>query len=342
MEEKILAFQPNHKVVPESYILPPSTRPNDDVTAPACDLIPVIDVDETVDRGHIVQSILAASQEIGIFQLINHGIPEKLMKEVMEVAAEFFELPTEEKSKFCGGDEVDVSRMSCKLSTSLDYENEEVHFWRDVLRLLCHPVGTHVQSWPQKPARYREVVGEYARKVRELSLWVLEMLSEGLGLELGYFGDGLAQVQMMSINNYPPCPNPRLTLGVPKHSDASLLTVLLQGKVNGLQVLLKDGKWVGVQPLPNALVVNIGNVLQVISNGRLKSAVHRVVTNRELARTTVVCFTNPTIDCLIEPAKALIDERHPQMYRASIYKDIRDATVADAHTGKEPLDFFKI
>ncbi|CAN1305783.1 Hyoscyamine 6-dioxygenase [Linum perenne] len=315
MEEKILAFQPNHKVVPESYILPPSTRPNDDVTAPACDLIPVIDVDETVDRGHIVQSILAASQEIGIFQLINHGIPEKLMKEVMEVAAEFFELPTEEKSKFCGGDEVDVSRMSCKLSTSLDYENEEVHFWRDVLRLLCHPVGTHVQSWPQKPARYREVVGEYARKVRELSLWVLEMLSEGLGLELGYFGDGLAQVQMMSINNYPPCPNPRLTLGVPKHSDASLLTVLLQGKVNGLQV---------------------------ISNGRLKSAVHRVVTNRELARTTVVCFTNPTIDCLIEPAKALIDERHPQMYRASIYKDIRDATVADAHTGKEPLDFFKI
>ncbi|CAN1143623.1 Protein DMR6-LIKE OXYGENASE 1 [Linum perenne] len=133
------------------------------------------------------------------------------MKEVMEVSAEFFELPTEEKSKFCD----------------------------------------------------REVVGEYARKVRELSLWVLEMLSEGLGLELGYFGEGLAQVQMMSVNNYPPCPNPRLTLGVPKHSDASLLTVLLQGKVNGLQVLLKDGKWVGVQPLPNALVVNIGNVLQV-------------------------------------------------------------------------------
>ncbi|CAN1143624.1 Hyoscyamine 6-dioxygenase [Linum perenne] len=244
------------------------------------------------------------------------------MKEVMEVSAEFFELPTEEKSKFCGGDEVDVSRMSCKLSTSLDYENEEVHFWRDVLRLLCHPIETHAQ----------EVVGEYARKVRELSLWVLEMLSEGLGLELGYFGEGLAQVQMMSVNNYPPCPNPRLTLGVPKHS----------GKVNGLQVLLKDGKWVGVQPLPNALVVNIGNVLQVISNGRLKSAVHRVVTNRELARTTVVCFTNPTIDCLIEPAKALIDETHPQLYRASIYKDIRDATVADAHTGKEPLDFFKI
>ncbi|CAN1804523.1 Flavanone 3-dioxygenase 2 [Linum perenne] len=181
----------------------------------------------------------------------------------MEVAAEFFELPTEEKSKFCGGDEVDVSRMSCKLSTSLDYENEEVHFWRDVLRLLCHPVGTHIDV----VLFDREVVGEYARKVRELSLWVLEMLSEGLGLELGYFGDGLAQVQMMSINNYPPCPNPRLTLGVPKHSDASLLTVLLQGKVNGLQVLLKDGKWVGVQPLPNALVVNIGNVLQVtISN----------------------------------------------------------------------------
>ncbi|CAN1143621.1 Flavanone 3-dioxygenase 2 [Linum perenne] len=164
------------------------------------------------------------------------------MKEVMEVSAEFFELPTEEKSKFCGGDEVDVSRMSCKLSTT---------------RVCSHMRSIDVVLFD------REVVGEYARKVRELSLWVLEMLSEGLGLELGYFGEGLAQVQMMSVNNYPPCPNPRLTLGVPKHSDASLLTVLLQGKVNGLQVLLKDGKWVGVQPLPNALVVNIGNVLQV-------------------------------------------------------------------------------
>ncbi|CAN0880544.1 Flavanone 3-dioxygenase 2 [Linum grandiflorum] len=343
--EKILAFQPKHNFVPESYILPPSTRPRLNISSPPSHLIPVIDVGQHMDRARIVKSVLEASQEFGFFQLINHGIPDELMKEVMEVAVEFFELPREEKSRFCeGGGEDEVSRMSCKLATSLDYEKEQVHFWRDVLRLLCHPIQTHLHSWPHNPPRYREVVGEYVRRVRELSMWVLETISEGLGLQFGYFGnDQLTQVQMMSVNNYPPCPNPSLTLGVPKHSDASLLTVLLQGKVDGLQVLLKDGQWLGVQPIPNALVVNIGNVLQVISNGRLRSAIHRVVTNKELARTTVVYFTNPTNDCWIEPAKALIDdETHPQIYRGSIYKDIRDATVAGAHTGQDPLDFFKI
>lgn len=111
----------------------------------------------------------------------------------------------------------------------------------------------------------RDVVGKYSLEVRKLSLRMLELIREGLGLEPGYFGEELTGTQLLSINHYPPCPDPGLTLGLPKHADPNLLTVLLQGSVCGLQVL-KNGQWLGVEPLPHAFVVNIGHQLQVTVN----------------------------------------------------------------------------
>ena len=109
---------------------------------------------------------------------------------------------------------------------------------------------------------FREVVGSYSAELRKLSLWLLGLICEGLGLECGYFRDEFSQVQLMAINHYPPCPDPFLTLGLPKHSDLNLITLLLQGEVHGLQVF-EDRQWLAVEPLPNAFVVNIGHMLQL-------------------------------------------------------------------------------
>ena len=108
-----------------------------------------------------------------------------------------------------------------------------------------------------------EVIGSYSVEVRKLSLYLLDLISKGLGLEPGYFLDAteLTEVQTMSIGHYPPCPDPSLTLGLPKHSDINLITLVLQ-EMEGLQVL-KDGQWLAIKPLPNAFVVNIGHTLQV-------------------------------------------------------------------------------
>lgn len=96
----------------------------------------------------------------------------------------------------------------------------------------------------------------------KLSLWLLDLICEGLGFEARYFEDHeLIQVELMYINHYPPCPDPSLTLGLPKHSDPNLITLLLQGKVSGLQIL-RDGQWLGVEPNTNAFVVNVGHTLQ--------------------------------------------------------------------------------
>lgn len=87
------------------------------------------------------------------------------------------------------------------------------------------------------------------------------MICEGLGIELGYFGDELSEKQALVVNHLPPCPDPSLVQGVRKHTDPNLLT-LLQQEVYGLQIF-HDGKWVGVEPIPHAFVINISDQLQV-------------------------------------------------------------------------------
>lgn len=115
------------------------------------------------------------------------------------------------------------------------------------------------------PLFNRDVIRTFSVEGKKLGLTILELLTEGLGLESGYFKKDLSEAMLLVANHYPPCPDPSLTLGLPKHSDPNLITILLQGHTFGLQVF-KDGQWIGVQPLPNALVVNIGHQLRVHTN----------------------------------------------------------------------------
>lgn len=110
----------------------------------------------------------------------------------------------------------------------------------------------------------REIVSNYCMEVRQLGYRLEELISESLGLEKDCVKNVLGeQGQHMAVNYYPPCPEPELTYGLPGHTDPNALTILLQDlHVAGLQVL-KDGKWVAVNPHPNAFVINLGDQLQV-------------------------------------------------------------------------------
>ncbi|XP_059660366.1 protein DOWNY MILDEW RESISTANCE 6-like isoform X2 [Cornus florida] len=259
--EKLVSNWYSVQSLPETYVFPPDQRPGK-LIVPLCKTIPVIDLGkaEDHDQSDIVQQILNASQEFGFFQVINHGVSENLVDDTVSLFKEFFNMPDEDKASVYSED----SNKSCKLFTSsLNYANEEFHLWRDNLRHPCHPLEEWMQFWPEKPTRYREVVGTYSAEVRELSLRILQLICEGLGLEQGYFRDELAKCQLLSVNHYPPCPDPSLTLGLHKHCDPNLITILHQGDVCGLQVI-KDGQWIGIEPLPNAFVVNIGYQLQTL------------------------------------------------------------------------------
>ncbi|KAM0972620.1 hypothetical protein ACFX13_016313 [Malus domestica] len=326
--EKLISRRYKERPMPEGYIFPPDVRPGKLAVVPLCNnTIPVIDLG--LDGGgaaqacDIVGQILEASQEFGFFQVIKHGISENLLKETVGLLKELFqELPDEDIASLYSDD----PNKSCRLFTSTsggNFDAEPVHFWRDSLKHPCHPLSQECnQLWPEKPTRYRDVVGECSTQVRELAWKILELMSQGLGLGPGYFRGEVSQEMLLSANYYPPCPEPSLTLGLPKHGDPNLITILLQGDdhVSGLQVL-KDGEWISVVPFPHALVVNVGYQLQVISNGKLKSAEHRVVTNSSAARISAGFFVMPSHDCLIEPAATLINASNPQLYKGFPYKD---------------------
>ncbi|GFZ13545.1 hypothetical protein Acr_23g0019300 [Actinidia rufa] len=302
--------------VPESYILPPDRRPS---VVPPCKTIPVIDLQGlNQDPADLIQQIIKASQEYGFFQLTNHGVSEELMQDVLVVGKEFYDLPVKEKERFYSED----PNQNCRLKSSVNYDKEEVHFWRESFRHPCHPLEDYIHEWPQNPTRYREVFGSYSIEVRKLGLLLLDLICEGLGLEHGYFGGELSQGLLMSINHYPMCPDPSLVLGLPKHGDPYLLTLLNQGHVGWASSLERR---------------------TIISNGKLKSADHRVVPSSDVARTTVVTFINPFKDSLIEPAKSLVNKSSPPLYKSFRFIDFLRAYITDVTgEGKDPLERFMV
>lgn len=112
----------------------------------------------------------------------------------------------------------------------------------------------------------RQIISTYCTQVRQLGFRLFGYISESLGLEEDYIKIVLGeQEQHMAVNYYPQCPEPDLTYGLPAHTDPNALTILLQDQqVTGLQVL-KEGKWIAVDPVPWALTINIGDQLQVTS-----------------------------------------------------------------------------
>jgi flavonol synthase len=112
----------------------------------------------------------------------------------------------------------------------------------------------------------REVNEEYAKYMREVTDKLFTALSLGLGLEGHALKEGAGGEEieyMLKINYYPPCPRPDLTLGVAAHTDLSALTILVPNEVPGLQIF-KDGNWFEAKYIPNALIIHIGDQIEVI------------------------------------------------------------------------------
>ncbi|WCJ38366.1 2-oxoglutarate (2OG) and Fe(II)-dependent oxygenase superfamily protein [Euphorbia peplus] len=305
----------NDDSVPKDYVFPPGSRPGI-FTFSASDSTPVIDL-QGHDRAATVLQILKASQDFGFFQVTNHGVDEELVKNTTSVLKEFFKLPAENKASVYSEDPT----RSCRLcNTVLNHEGQNIRLWRENLRLYCNPLQKHIQEWPEKPLTFRDIVGNYTEEVTKLGSRILELICEGLGLEYCYFEGEMSENTLFSVNYYPRCPEPSMTYGAPRHCDPSLLTVLVQDQVGGLQ-FLNDGEWIGVGPLPNSFVVNIGYQLQIISNNILKSVEHRAVTNSKEDRISGAFFINPSNETIIHPAKHLINSSNPSLFTSFSYKD---------------------
>ncbi|CAD6267700.1 unnamed protein product [Miscanthus lutarioriparius] len=257
-------------------------------------VIPVIDLSaaDAAAREEVVAQVKAAAETVGFFQLVNHGVPGELLSEMLASVRRFNEEAPETKRAYYTRD----ARRKLRFNSNFDLFQSPAANWRDTLFCEAAPEPPRAEELP--PA-VRHVMLEYSGAAREVAARVLALLSEALGLGPGHLaGMGCADGLSLVCNYYPPCPEPDLTLGCSAHSDPSFLTLLLQDEhaQGGLQALLASG-WVDVPPVPGALLVNVGDLLQLVSNGRFRSVEHRVVANRsrDTARVSVACFFNADI-----------------------------------------------
>ncbi|KAL3352665.1 hypothetical protein AABB24_020588 [Solanum stoloniferum] len=185
---------------------------------------------------------------------------------------------------------------------------------------------------------------DFAKRLEKLAEELLDLLCENLGLEKSYlkntFYGSKGPNFGTKVSNYPPCPKPDLIKGLRAHTDAGGIILLFQDdKVSGLQ-LLKDGRWIDVPPMRHSIVVNLGDQLEVITNGKYKSVMHRVIAQKDGTRMSLASFYNPGNDALIYPAPALVDketeEHNKQVYPKFVFDDYMKLYANLKFQAKEP------
>ncbi|XP_009608413.1 2-oxoglutarate-dependent dioxygenase 19 isoform X2 [Nicotiana tabacum] len=326
---KQLAESPDLHFIPANYV----HSTNNPCDSSDSNSIPIIDF-SLLTSGDPHQCSIAihhlskACQDWGFFMVVNHGIPENLIKAVIDCTHEFFNLPEEDKREYAGKHVLDPIRCG----TSFNASKENVFFWRDYLKVFVHP---QFHS-PTKPQGYRDIVSEYCEKIREVAKMLLGGISESLGLEEGFLDKALdlkSGLQIFVGNYYPNCPQPELTMGMPPHSDHGLLTLLIQNQVGGLQVQ-HEGKWINVNALPNSLLI--------FSNGKYKSNMHRAVVNNKVTRISIATAHGPSLETIVSPASPLVyNENSAAAYIPMKYSEYLELQQSNQLDGKSCLERLK-
>ncbi|WCJ44423.1 2-oxoglutarate (2OG) and Fe(II)-dependent oxygenase superfamily protein [Euphorbia peplus] len=264
--------------------------------------IPVIDFSKVdasgEERANAIAQIANGCEEWGFFQLVNHGISEELLERVKKVSSECYEKEREEM--FNNSEMVNTLKDLAEKNNGEKLENVD---WEDTFLLLDD------NHWPTVTPGFKETMAEYRAEVKKLAERIMEVMDENLGLPKGYHkeafnGDDTAFFGT-KVSHYPPCPHPELVVGLRPHTDAGGVILLFQDDIVGGLQILKDGVWIDVQPLKNSIVINTGDQIEVLSNGKYKSIWHRVLPTPTGNRRSIASFYNPSLKATIAPAPHL-------------------------------------
>ncbi|KAI4313718.1 hypothetical protein L6164_026674 [Bauhinia variegata] len=309
------------------------TRSESEIEIPTVDLSGV----ESPDcRPAIVDQIRRAASTLGFFQIINHGIATEVLDRTIASLKAFHEQPTESKTRVYRREMgTGVSFMS-----NVDLYQSKAASWRDTLQIRLGPRLADVDEIPEI---CRDQVIEWDRHIVRLGEILMGSLSEGLGLNTETLKKMTCYEGRVMVGHYYPfCPQPDLTVGLTSHADPGVLTVLLQDSVGGLQVRSREG-WLDVKPVPGALVINIGDLLQMISNEEYKSVDHRVLANGSgEPRVSVAVFYNPSArENLFGPLPELTSAEKPARYRSFTLNEFMTRFFSKQLDGKSLSNYFR-
>ncbi|KAI3734978.1 hypothetical protein L6452_14460 [Arctium lappa] len=333
-------------MIPDRYIKPPSQRPCFNTRSDNLNNIPVIDLFGLINGDSATQKVVrdqisTACREWGFFQVVNHGMSPELVDEAREIWREFFHQPMEAKQEYANSPKTYEgygSRLGLQKGAILD--------WSDYYFLHYLPSNLKdYKKWPSHPPFLRDVIEEYSKEIVRLGKLLLKVFSINLGLEESYmenaFGGDDNIGACLRVNFYPKCPRPDLTLGLSSHSDPGGMTFLLPDEhVSGLQVR-KAGEWITVKPARHAIIVNIGDQIQVLTNAAYKSVEHRVIVNPDKERVSLAYFFNPKSDVLIKPAAKLVTSKTPALYQPMTFDEYRLFIRMRGPQGKSQVESLK-
>ncbi|XP_038697210.1 1-aminocyclopropane-1-carboxylate oxidase homolog 1-like [Tripterygium wilfordii] len=311
--------------IPPFFIHPPDSLSTIVRTSSNPNIIPTIDLSGVYSdkRPVLVQQVAHACRELGFFQIVNHGIPLKVMENMIGAVKSFHEQPTEIKSRIYSRD----FNRSVHFSSNIDLFNCKAASWRDTLNIMPSLSNFEPEEIPEI---CRNEVVEWDKEVKLVGEVLMELLCEGLGLEKGKLKKMMFLEGRTMLCHYSPyCPQPDLTFGNVPHTDGTVLTILLQGHVGGLQ-MKHNGEWMDVKPVPGALLINVGDILQVLTNDEYKSIEHRVLANsyHEPRASVAIAFNASSIDDLYGPFEELVSTDKPALYQTLSLSDLMKRYVA--------------
>ncbi|NP_001352381.1 protein SRG1-like [Solanum lycopersicum] len=301
-------------IIPDRYLRPEQETP---VISAGAE-VPVIDVQKLISGDSMdseLQKLHSACQQWGFLQVINHGVTPLLLEDFKREVIELFKLPMEEKKKLWKQED-SLEGFGHAFVVSEDQKLD----WSD-----------------------RDIMEAYCKEIKSLATSIICQLAKALRMDeeemRDLFNDGM---QTLRMNYYPPCPEPDKAIGISPHSDADAITILFQlNETEGLQIR-KDDVWVPIRPLPNALIVNIGDMMEIVSNGVYRSIEHRAIVNSNEERLSVATFCAFNLESELGPAHSLVGPCNPPIFRrVPMHKYLQDF-FARKLEGKSYLDSMKV
>jgi isopenicillin N synthase-like dioxygenase len=328
-----------------------------DSQPPILDVAGLVEGDADALR-RVASALPAACERWGVFQIVNHGVPATELAELDAAMNAFFDRPLEEKH-----------RVRRTRENAWGYYDEELTKnrpdWKEVFDYGAERAaadGAHsdgVNQWPNgrgtEDETFRRVLLRHHASCERVAHALLRALCLSLGLEPDALDGAFARnSSFVRLNRYAPCDEPaapdaplfpdRGHLGVHHHTDAGAFTLLLQDDVEGLQALV-DQRWITIEPVAGALAVNLGDMLQVWSNDRYRSPLHRVIVHRDRARCSAPFFFNPGYDTVCAPLPGLLLQGEPPRFEPISWAHFRDQRSAGdfADYGAEiQIDDFRV
>ncbi|KAK1431066.1 hypothetical protein QVD17_14282 [Tagetes erecta] len=289
--------------------------------------VPVLDMQKVDGLG---VELVKACEDWGCFRILNHGIPAELMAEMKAVTASLFDLPEEIKRR------------------TVNTEPGRGYVGRNALNPFFEGLSIEGISSTNEfcdlldvSSHQREVICKYVKAIHDLAGNIGRKLMEGSGLDGDLFDGWSCQLR---INKYHYCPESVGLIGVDLHSDPSFLTILQDDEnVNGLQVVDKlSGEFTPVDHIPGTLVVNIGDIGKIWSNGRYYNVNHRVRCLEPNIRTSIALFILGPTDKKVEAPSELVDSDHPRLYAPIDVKGYRHTRYSARMRTGDALDLFKM